>query len=211
LVICQAQGQRLEGLMTQLEARQLFAGAGFAGWHALNDPIMGGRSSGQVQIHSEQGLVFTGEVVEQGGGFISARSPQLSPPLDLSKQTALELEIAGEGRRFKLALACNDGVAGLTNLMPGGLRWVSEFATHAEGYTTVTLPFADLTPSVRAQPVQSLPLGYVPRFDPSRITRLQLLHSKFDDQGGLNQGFRPGPIHLVLRQIRSVSVPSTSD
>ena len=68
-----------------------------------------------------------------------------------------------------------------------------------------------MTPSVRAQPVQSLPLGYLPRFDPSRITRLQLLHSKFDDQGGLNQGFRPGPIHLVLRQIRSVSVPSTSD
>ena len=197
--------------MTQLEARQLFAGAGFAGWHALNDPIMGGRSSGQVQIHSEQGLVFTGEVVEQGGGFISARSPQLSPPLDLSKQTALELDIAGEGRRFKLALACSDGVVGLTNLMPGGLRWVSEFGTDAEGFTTVTLPFAQLTPSVRAQPVQSLPLGYVPRFDASRITRLQLLHSKFDDQGGLNQGFRPGPIHLVIRQIRSVSVPSISD
>jgi len=195
--------------MTQLDARQLFAGAGFAGWHALNDPIMGGRSSGQVQIHSEQGLIFTGEVVEQGGGFISARSPQLSPPLDLSDQTALELEIAGEGRRFKLALACNDGVAGLTNLIPGGLRWVSEFATQAAGFTTVILPFDQLTPSVRAQPVETLPLGYVPRFDPSQITRLQLLHSKFDDLGGLNQGFRPGAIHLVLRQIRSLAALPT--
>jgi hypothetical protein len=169
---------------------------------------MGGRSSGQVHVHSDLGLVFDGEVVEQGGGFISARSPQLSPALDLSGDVALELEIAGEGRRFKLALACSDGVGGLTNLIPGGLRWVSEFATEPEGFTTVTLPFSELTPSVRAQPVQAFPLGYVPRFDPSRITRLQLLHSKFDDQGGLNQGFRPGPIHLVLRQIRSV--PATS-
>ena len=194
--------------MTQPEGRQLFAGAGFAGWHALNDPIMGGRSSGQVQIHSDQGLTFVGEVVEQGGGFISARSPQLSPPLDLSVDAALQLEIAGEGRRFKLALACSDGVGGLTNLIPGGLRWVSEFATQAQGFTTVTLPFDQLSASVRAQPVQALPLGYLPRFDPSRITRLQLLHSKFDDQGGLNQGFRPGPIHLVLRQIRSVPAAS---
>ncbi len=194
--------------MTQPESRQLFAGAGFAGWHALNDPIMGGRSSGQVQIHSDQGLTFVGEVVEQGGGFISARSPQLSPPLDLSADAALQLEIAGEGRRFKLALACSDGVGGLTNLIPGGLRWVSEFATQAQGFTTVTLPFDQLSASVRAQPVQALPLGYLPRFDPSRITRLQLLHSKFDDQGGLNQGFRPGPIHLVLRQIRSVPAAS---
>jgi len=194
--------------MTQPEGRQLFAGAGFAGWHALNDPIMGGRSSGQVQIHSDQGLTFVGEVVEQGGGFISARSPQLSPPLDLSVDAALQLEIAGEGRRFKLALGCSDGVGGLTNLIPGGLRWVSEFATQAQGFTTVTLPFDQLSASVRAQPVQALPLGYLPRFDPSRITRLQLLHSKFDDQGGLNQGFRPGPIHLVLRQIRSVPAAS---
>jgi hypothetical protein len=194
--------------MSALEGRQLFAGGGFAGWHALNDPIMGGRSSGEVQIHSDQGLIFTGDVVEQGGGFISARSPQLSPPLDLSAEAALQLDIAGEGRRFKLALACSDGVGGLTNLIPGGLRWVSEFGTEAEGFTTVTLPFSELTPSVRAQPVQALPLGYVPRFDASRITRLQLLHSKFDDQGGLNQGFRPGPIHLVLRQIRSVPAAS---
>jgi hypothetical protein len=197
--------------MTEFEGRLLFAGVGFAGWHPLNDPIMGGRSSGQVQIHSDQGLIFVGEVVEQGGGFISARSPQLSPPLDLSNAAGLQLEIAGEGRRFKLAMACSDGVGGLTNLIPGGLRWVSEFATHAQGFTTVTLPFDQLTPSVRAQPVQALPLGYVPRFDPSRITRLQLLHSKFDDQGGLNQGFRPGPIHLVLRQIRALPATGSND
>ncbi len=187
--------------MTEPILRSLFSGAGFAGWHALNDPIMGGRSSGQVTISSDQGLLFEGEVVEQGGGFISVRSPLLSPPLDLDTTAGLTLVIAGDGRRFKLAIACADGVAGLTNLIPGGLRWVTEFATEAEGWTTVTIPWQQLRPSVRAQPVQRLPLGYEPRFDASRILRLQLLHSKFDDQGGLNRGFRPGPIRFAVQQI----------
>lgn len=186
-------------------AQVLFGGEGFAGWHALNDPIMGGRSRGAVLINSDQGLVFDGEVVEEGGGFISVRSPLLSPPLDLGSADGLVLELAGQGRRFKLALACSDGVGGLTNLIPGGLRWVSEFGTEPEGFSTITVPFSALTASVRAQPVQSLPLGYVPHFDAARITRLQLLHSKFDDRGGLNQGFRPGPIRLVLRQISALS------
>lgn len=190
--------------MLASDAKVLFKGDSFAGWHALNDPIMGGASSGQVRIHSQQGLIFEGEVVEQGGGFISARSPQFSPPLNLSSSAGLQLEIAGDGRRFKLALACSDGVGGLTNLIPGGLRWVYEFATNLEGYTNVTIPFDALTASVRAQPVQTLPLGHVPRFDAARITRMQLLHSKFDDQGGLNQGFRAGPIAVHLRQISAL-------
>lgn len=191
-------------VMPAAEARVLFRGDDFAGWHALNDPIMGGRSSGEVRIHSQLGLLFEGEVVEQGGGFISVRSPQFSPPLDLSRDIALQLEIAGEGRRFKLAVACSDGVGGLTNLIPGGLRWVCDFATDAGGITEVRIPFESLSASVRAQPVQALPMGYVPRLDQARITRLQVLHSRFDDQGGLNQGFRPGPIALQLKQISAV-------
>ena len=187
-----------------VENRVLFRADAFAGWHALNDPIMGGRSSGRVTVNSSEGLLFEGEVVEQGGGFISVRSPLFSPPLDLSDCRGLELHIAGEGRRFKLALACSDGVGGLTNLIPGGLRWVHEFATAADGVSAVTVVFEQLVASVRAQPMQRLPLGIVPRFDASRITRIQLLHSKFDDHGGLNQGFRAGAIQLVLSQIAAI-------
>lgn len=196
------------GMVSEQQAqatRVLFKGDGFAGWHALNDPIMGGRSSGSVTINSAEGLVFDGEVVEQGGGFISMRSPLLSPPLDLSDADGLVLTIAGEGRRFKLAVATSDGVGGLTNLIPGGLRWVTEFATDADGDTSVEVLFSDLIASVRAQPVQTLPLGYVPRLDRACITRLQVLHSKFDDHGGLNVGFRSGAIHVVLKEIRAMA------
>lgn len=183
--------------------RLVVGGEGFAGWHALNDTIMGGRSSGSCTV-GLAGLCFDGELVEQGGGFISVRSPLFSPPLDLSDSAGLLLTISGAGRRLKLAVACADGVAGLTELIPGGLRWVHEFATAPEGFSAVRIDFEQLRPSVRAKPVASLPLGLPLRFDPSRISRLQLLHSKFDDGGGLNPGFRPGPLHLELQAIHAV-------
>jgi len=183
--------------------RSLVQGEGFAGWQALNDTVMGGRSSGQCSVDSE-GLRFAGTVVEEGGGFVSVRSPLFSPPLDLSSARGLVLLLKGEGRRFKLAVACGDGVAGLTELIPGGLRWVKEFGTEAEGLTRVTIPFSELIPSVRARPLGGLPLGLPLRFDPSRITRLQLLHSRFSDDGGPNPGFRPGPIHLDIQWIHAL-------
>jgi hypothetical protein len=33
---------------------------------------------------------------------------------------------------------------------------------------------------------------------------LQVLHSKFGDAGGLNPGFRPGPLRLAIRAIRAL-------
>jgi cytochrome c553 len=51
---------------------------------------MGGRSQGQCQSGSS-GLLMTAEVVAEGGGFVSCRSPLFSPPLDLSAQAGLQL------------------------------------------------------------------------------------------------------------------------
>lgn len=179
--------------------QEIVAAEGFSGWHSLNDPIMGGRSQGQCRI-GPGGLTFVGEVVPEGGGFISCRSPLFSPPLDLSAASGLEIEMEGEGRHFKLAVACVDGVAGLTELIPGGLRWVRAFATAPSGISRITIPFSALRPSLRAQPM-GLPLL---RFDPSRINRLQLLHSRFGDDGAANPGFRPGAIQFRLLAIRAI-------
>jgi hypothetical protein len=176
----------------------LVAGDGFSGWQSLNDTIMGGRSQGSCRGTSE-GLVMEAFVEPEGGGFVSCRSPVFQPPLDLSAYGALQLELDGDGRRYKLALACRDGVAGLTELIPGGLRWVAEFSTQASGTSLITIPFSRLTASVRATPV-GLPL----RFDAAGITRIQVLHSKFGDIGGRNPGFRPGELRLLIRSIRAV-------
>ena len=182
--------------------RLVVGGEGFTGWHALNDTVMGGRSSGTCRA-TNRGLVLDAEVVEESGGFVSVRSPRFSPPLDLSDYGALRLELEGDGRRYKLALACGGGLADVTEMIPGGLRWVAEFSTQP-GPTRVDIPFDRLRPSIRARPLSSLPLGLPLRFEPGRITRIQILHSKFGDDGGLNPGFRPGPLHLELRSIEAV-------
>ena len=88
---------------------------------------------------------------------------------------------------------------GLTELIPGGLRWVVDAVTDPDGVTRVVVPFTELRPTVRAKPV-GLPL----RFDPSGITRIQVLHSKFGDAGDLNPGFRPGSIRMLIRSIRAL-------
>ena len=173
------------------------AGDSFREWASLNDTIMGGSSRAGCRI-SELGLVLEGEVVSEGGGFVSCRSPVYRPPLDLSSYSGLRLTLDGEGRSFKFAVACRDGVFGLTELIPGGLRWVTTVATESTGTTVVEIPFDRLQPVVRAKPV-SLPV----RFDPSCVTRLQLLHSRFGDDGQPNSGYRDGAIKMLIRSIEA--------
>ena len=91
------------------------AGDSFREWASLNDTIMGGSSSAGCRF-SDQGLVLEGEVVSEGGGFVSCRSPVYRPPLDLAAYTGLRLRLDGEGRSFKFAVACRDGVLSLIHI-----------------------------------------------------------------------------------------------
>ena len=185
-------------LWSELVALVIASGDGFSGWSTLNDTVMGGRSQGGCRATSE-GLLLEAQVVAEGGGFVSCRSPRWQPPLNLSEATGLELMLDGDGRRYKLAIALADLPGRLADVIPGGLRWVADFDTQAGDPTQVVIPFSSLRPTVRANPV-SLPL----RFDPSRIAQIQLLHSRFGDDGGDNPGFRPGPLRLLLRRLGTV-------
>lgn len=173
----------------------LIAGVDFAGWSSLNDTIMGGRSQSDCSA-SPEGLHWSGQVITEGGGFISCRSPQWRPPLDLSAGEGLILRLLGDGRRYKIALACADLITGLSAGLPGGLRWVQGFDTRAGEEETIAIPFASLKPSVQARPL-GLPL----RFQARRVERIQLLHSRFDDDGGTNPGYREGQLDLLIRSI----------
>jgi hypothetical protein len=179
------------------DVRVIAAGSSFSEWASLNDTIMGGSSRAGCRLTPE-GLVLEGEVVSEGGGFVSCRYPVYRPPLDLSRYRGLRLRVDGGGRTLKLAVACADGVMGLTELIPGGLRWVAPLPTLAEGTTTLEIPFSILKPVVRAQPV-TFPV----QFQASALTRLQLLHSRFADDGRENSGYRSGSIHLVVRAIEA--------
>lgn len=159
---------------------------------------MGGSSQATCSQQNDS-LLLEGELVESGGGFVSCRSPRLNPPLDLSAYQSLRIEVEAEGRTLKVALGCRDGALGLTELIPGGLRWVIDVATNNSGPTVLSIPFKSLKPTVRAKAIR-LPI----RFDARAINRLQLLHSKFGDNGDLNPGFRSGPIRILVRSIYAI-------
>ena len=173
----------------------LFHKNDFEGWNSLNDTIMGG-SSVAVCENSQSGLIFKGNIIEKGGGFVSCRSSIFKPYLNFSEYQSFELKIDGKGRTFKFAVACRDEVFGLTEFIPGGLRWIKSFPTKKFGTTIVKIPFKDLRPSIRANKV-NLPF----KFQASSIKRLQLLHSKFGDDGKLNVKFIPGQIKVLIKSI----------
>ena len=173
----------------------LFQKNDFEGWNSLNDTIMGGSSVATCEI-TNAGLIFKGNIIEKGGGFVSCRSSKFQPSLNISEYKSFELKIDGQGRTFKFAVACQDEVFGLTEFIPGGLRWIKSFPTKKFGTTLVSIPFKELRPSIRANKV-NLPF----KFKSQKIKRIQLLHSKFGDEGGLNDKFIPGQIKVLIKSI----------
>ncbi len=173
----------------------LFHKKEFDCWNTLNDTVMGGTSSAFCES-SNSGLLLKGNIVEKDGGFISCRSSIFKPPLNVNEYESFELIIDGHGRTFKFAVACEDDFLGLSEFIPGGLRWIKSFPTKKIGTTNVQIPFISLKPSVRANKVR-----FPFKFKPSKIKRLQLLHSKFGDDGLLNNEFKPGSIKVLIKSI----------
>ncbi len=167
----------------------------FSDWTTLNDTIMGGLSNSSCETTSD-GLIFSGNLVEKGGGFISCRSPLFCPPLNFSRCQGFKLEIDGDGRTLKLAVSCQFSNPIISTLISGRLKWVASIPTENTGTSAIQIPFSHLEPAIRAKSV-SLPV----EFQPSYITRIQLLHSKFGQPGQLNSGFRCGAFRILLRSI----------
>ena len=184
----------LESLKTPL-----IRGSDFSNWKSLNDTIMGGSSHANCRS-SERGLFLEGNLVEEGGGFVSCRSPVFHEPLNLSKFSGLILDVEGQGRTLKFAIACEKTPLSLSNFLKGDIRWVASIPTKKEGVSKVKIPFKTLKPARRAKPVR-LPI----RFDPSCINRFQLLHSKFGEPGKMNSGFLAGPIKILIKSISAYS------
>ena len=160
---------------------------------------MGGSSRANCRS-SDKGLFLEGNLIEEGGGFVSCRSPIFDKPFDLSKYSGLILDIEGEGRTLKFAIACAKKPLSLSNLLKGDIRWVASIPTNKNGFTRIKVPFKNLEPARRAKPVR-LPI----RFDPTCINRFQVLDSKFGQPGKMNSGFFAGPIKVLIKSISAYS------
>ena len=177
----------------------IFRNDGFSNWFNLNDTIMGGSSVANC-FTKDEGLHMEGVLIEEGGGFISCKSPYFKNELDLSTFKGIKLEIDGFGRIFKLAISCNKNYFGIPGLNINRIRWVSLIPTELDSTTLIKIPFREFKPALRAKPVL-LPLP----LNTSRIREFQLLYSKFGMPGKLNPEFTPGNIKVILRSISAYS------
>ena len=184
-----------DSLPAEISITPLIQGSEFSDWKSLNDTIMGGSSRANCRS-SDKGLFLEGNLVEEGGGFVSCRSPIFDKPFNLSKYSGLIIDVEGEGRTLKFAIACEKKPLSLSNLLKGDIRWVASIPTNKKGVSRIEVPFKNLEPARRAKPVR-LPL----RFDPTCVNRFQLLYSKFGQPGKINSGFSPGPIKVFIKSI----------
>ncbi|MCS3645161.1 CIA30 family protein [Salinibacter ruber] len=124
-----------------------FDGADAAPWRVENDGVMGGRSEGFVEV-ADGTLVFTGEVVTEGGGFTSVRAASRA---DLSGYDGIELRVRGGGRTFELDV--DDGTRSrgreVSRRGPVPTR---------DAWTTVRVPFDSLEETAYGEPVRVDPL-----------------------------------------------------
>ena len=184
---------------TEISITPLIKGPEFSDWESLNDTIMGGSSRASCRS-SDQGLFLEGNLVEEGGGFVSCRSPIFTKPFNLENYSGLILDVVGEGRTLKFAIACEKKSFSVSSLLKGDISWVASVPTQKDGVSRIRIPFKDLEPARRAKPVR-LPL----RFDATCINRFQLLHSKFGQPGKMNSGFFAGPIKVLIKEISAYS------
>jgi hypothetical protein len=107
-------------IMAAAKAGAINDALGGHSFYVLNDNVMGGRSTSQVealaldgqqQQQQQLGLLFSGMINTDGGGFASCRSDQSVRPVAIpAGATRVRLSIRGDGKLYKFLL--NDGSRG---------------------------------------------------------------------------------------------------
>jgi len=160
-------------------------------WGSLDDVVMGGVSSSNF-ILLDQSALFAGNVsTENSGGFVSVRTRNFEPALDLSGFTSISLQIKGDGQRYKFFLRDGTGWDSLAHSFA--------FDTAPNTWLTITVPFSQFIPVFRARSVSN-----APKLNPKAIRSLQLMLSKFEVDGQLNPRFQAGKFALEIAQISAV-------
>lgn len=152
------------GPMTmQDDARKIFidfrSEAG-ANWFAVNDGVMGGRSSSA--LHGEGGsAVFEGNLsLENNGGFASVRTEV--PVGTLAGFSRLLIRVRGDGKRYQMRLRMSTAF--------DGIAYAAAFETTANEWIVAELPLSSFQPSFRGyRPQNAEPL------DSARIRQIGIM------------------------------------
>lgn len=157
-------------------------------WGALDDVVMGGVSQSSIQI-GQEAANFSGVVsTANSGGFASIRTRNLEPPLNLADYDGVELQVKGDGNRYKFMLRTDNRWDGIAHCY--------SFDTVADQWISIRIPFQELVPVFRARTVPDSSLNL------NQVYAWQLMLSKFEYDGALNPRFEPGPFQLQIRSIQ---------
>ncbi|MBD2481637.1 CIA30 family protein [Planktothrix sp. FACHB-1365] len=159
-------------------------------WGALDDIVMGGISESSLKL-TPDGALFTGYVsTANSGGFVSVRTRNFEPSLNLSDYQGIELRVKGDGKRYKFIIRCNEGW--------DSVGYCYSFDTVYNIPITIRIPFEKLIPVFRAKT-----LNEGKPFNASQVFSLQLMLSKFEYDGALNPKFEPGLFQLEIESIKA--------
>ncbi|MEW6493070.1 MAG: CIA30 family protein, partial [Cyanobacteriota bacterium] len=159
-------------------------------WGAVDDVVMGGVSESSIRLIDNAAL-FTGNVsTANSGGFVSVRTRNFEPSINLTGYEGIELRVKGDGQRYKFILR--------NEARWDGISYCYSFDTEKDNWINVRIPFDELIPVFRAKTLQD-----APAFNPTHVYALQLMLSKFEYDGALNPKFTPGSFALQVETIKA--------
>lgn len=131
-------------------------------WQVVNDGVMGGVSSGALEISDAGVLKFTGVLsLENNGGFASVRTGRVD--LDLSGASGLIARVRGDGRTYQMRLSTDARFRGME------VSFAAEFQTQKGEWTEVSVPFSSFIGTFRGRTLEDVVL------DPAKVRRVGLL------------------------------------
>lgn len=131
-------------------------------WGAVDDVVMGGRSSSRIEPCPD-GAAFVGVVsLENGGGFASVRTRP--GRWDAAGASALLLRARSDGKQYKLTVRTDAGL--------DGVQYQAAFTTPWGEWRDVRLTLAGFAASFRGRGVPG-----APPLDPARIRAFGLMIS----------------------------------
>lgn len=147
-------------------------------WYIVNDGVMGGLSTSEIERTDDGTALFTGYVsLDNNGGFASTRA---GVSLDLSSYDGVVVRVRGDGRRYQLRFRTTETF--------DGIAYRADFDTEPGEWLEARLPFEAFRPNFR---------GYVPRgagpLDPARIRQM----------GFLIGDKREGPFRLEVAWVKA--------
>ena len=117
-------------------------------WRAVDDVVMGGRSSSRMMATAEGTSAFTGELsLENNGGFASVRRD--ADQLHLTGATSVTLRVRGDGKSYRLRFRTDGGFD-----VPS---YQADFQTVVGEWTEVSLKAEDFQLKWRGRRVPNAP------------------------------------------------------